>query len=386
MAAPWASQGGSVWPALPAAGAGSPPCSWRAAAALTEPGECAQFGCRLPCRQRRRRRRRRASHSRFKLRCAPLLPSRYDCEVVQRGSSLFMHFEGYPSDEDEPLHSLDSIRFSSLAAEPADCPKVRLSTECAVDSPAAASLQACLAEGSSWELVVGARWARPPCMAACSAQPPNPLVSPFLASLQLVPGLRVTGFKKSAHEAIWVDGEIVGKKVAKHPHDKCHCRWGWLSGAAAVATRVLHLLLWVWHGLCSVAEALMLLVAAIHNRQPCLACRTHRCCLPAASRCGGWTQRMKARPPSYRCVCIQLLTPRAPLPRFPSCPSATPCLGCLCAAAAVHCTLQGSTAGRAAVPSSCSTWLPSPPLSVRSIHCCVFVSLPLADQRAVPPG
>lgn len=54
--------------------------------------------------------------------CSP----RYDCEVVQRGSSLFMHFEGYPSDEDEPLHSLDSIRFSSLAAEPDDCPKVRL--------------------------------------------------------------------------------------------------------------------------------------------------------------------------------------------------------------------------------------------------------------------
>lgn len=43
--------------------------------------------------------------------------------MVQRGSSLFMHFDGYPSDEDEPLHSIDAIRFSSLAAEAADCPK-----------------------------------------------------------------------------------------------------------------------------------------------------------------------------------------------------------------------------------------------------------------------
>lgn len=82
---------------------------------------------------------------------------------------------------------------------------------------------------------MGARWARPPCMAACSAQPPNPLVSLLPTCLQLVPGLRVTGFKKSANEAIWVDGEIVNKKAAKHPRDKCHCRWGWLGIFAVVA-------------------------------------------------------------------------------------------------------------------------------------------------------
>ncbi len=62
----------------------------------------------------------------------------------QRGNSLFMHFEGYPSDEDEPLHSLEDIRFSSLAAEAADCPKVRAHCACQSFAQAAALVQVAL--------------------------------------------------------------------------------------------------------------------------------------------------------------------------------------------------------------------------------------------------
>lgn len=59
--------------------------------------------------------------------CAPPKThlQRYDCEVVVRGGSLFMRFEGYSTDEEEPLRELSALRFSSLAAEPADCPQAR---------------------------------------------------------------------------------------------------------------------------------------------------------------------------------------------------------------------------------------------------------------------
>lgn len=91
---------------------------------------------------------------------------RYDCEVVQRGGALFMRFDGYGTEDDEPLRELSALRFSSGAAEPADCPT-------------------------------------------------------------LVPGTRVTGFKCSPAADLWIDAEIVGKKAGRHDGGKCTCRWAW---------------------------------------------------------------------------------------------------------------------------------------------------------------
>ncbi|PSC69245.1 chromodomain-helicase-DNA-binding 3 isoform X2 [Micractinium conductrix] len=87
----------------------------------------------------------------------------YDCTVTQRGGGkLFMRFDGYGSDEEEPLRSLAQLRFSSLAAEPADC-------------------------------------------------------------ATLAPGTRVSAFKRSPESEIWVDAEVVGKKEGRHDGGKCAC-------------------------------------------------------------------------------------------------------------------------------------------------------------------
>lgn len=125
---------------------------------------------------------------------------------------------------------------------------------------------------------------------------------PHPSCLQLVPGLRVTGFKKSANEAVWVNAEIVSKRAAKHPRDKCHCRW-----VSAVE---------LFPSCCRWAMVLHSAAACGGQRL----CATGSCCccscpcassllcpasMPsfsfAASRCGGWTARMRARCPSCRC-------------------------------------------------------------------------------------
>ena len=69
-----------------------------------------------------------------------------------------MHFEGYPSDEDEPLHSLEDIRFSSLAAEAADCPKVRAHTACRNFAQAAVLVAASLCVRGSASVTLCCCW------------------------------------------------------------------------------------------------------------------------------------------------------------------------------------------------------------------------------------
>lgn len=81
----------------------------------------------------------------------------------QRGSTLFLRFDGYGSEDEEPLRSLEALRFSSLAADPRDCPGI-------------------------------------------------------------VPGTRVTGFKRSPAADLWVDAEVVGKRAGRHEGGKCSCR------------------------------------------------------------------------------------------------------------------------------------------------------------------
>lgn len=90
------------------------------------------------------------------------LASRYDCEVVARPGALSVHFDGYASDEDEPLESLDDVRFSSLAAEPADCPA-------------------------------------------------------------LVPGTKVMGFRRLGEEAVWIDARLTARRQRSHEGGKCSC-------------------------------------------------------------------------------------------------------------------------------------------------------------------
>jgi hypothetical protein len=83
--------------------------------------------------------------------------------VKDRSGQLFIRFQGYGTDEEEPLADLGSIRFSSLAAEPADCHR-------------------------------------------------------------LLPGVRVTAFKRSQRDALWVDAEVAAKRAAAHAGRKCACR------------------------------------------------------------------------------------------------------------------------------------------------------------------
>jgi hypothetical protein len=86
---------------------------------------------------------------------------------VQRGGRLFLRFDGYDTEEEEPLRDLKQLRFSSLAAEAADCARVG-------------------------------------------------------------PGTRLTGFKRSGDdeqgEAIWVDAEVVSKQSGPHARGRCDCR------------------------------------------------------------------------------------------------------------------------------------------------------------------
>ncbi len=83
--------------------------------------------------------------------------------MQQRGSTLFLRFDGYGSEDEEPLRSLDALRFSSIAADPRDCPAI-------------------------------------------------------------IPGTRVTGFKRSPAADLWIDAEVVGKKAGRHEGGKCSCR------------------------------------------------------------------------------------------------------------------------------------------------------------------
>ena len=82
-----------------------------------------------------------------------------------RGGRLFVRFEGYDTDAEEPLQDLEAVRFASLGAEVADCNGI-------------------------------------------------------------VPGTRITGFKRGDDAQYWVDAEVVAKKSGKHEGSKCHCRWG----------------------------------------------------------------------------------------------------------------------------------------------------------------
>ncbi|PSC69243.1 SAWADEE HOMEODOMAIN-like protein 1, partial [Micractinium conductrix] len=87
----------------------------------------------------------------------------YDCTVTQRGGGkLFMRFDGYGSDEEEPLRSLAQLRFSSPRRRARDC-------------------------------------------------------------ATLAPGTRVSAFKRSPESEIWVDAEVVGKKEGRHDGGKCAC-------------------------------------------------------------------------------------------------------------------------------------------------------------------
>ena len=83
-----------------------------------------------------------------------------------RGDRLFLRFEGYDTDAEEPLQDLEAVRFASLGAEVTDCNGV-------------------------------------------------------------VPGTRITGFKRGENAQYWVDAEVVAKKPGKHEGSKCHCRCGW---------------------------------------------------------------------------------------------------------------------------------------------------------------
>lgn len=95
------------------------------------------------------------------------LDHRYDCDVSirdgSRGGSLFLRFSGYGTDEEEPLTDLSALRYSSLAANASDC-------------------------------------------------------------VRLVPGTLVSGFKRSVHDDLWIDAEVVGRQEAKHAGGKCRCR------------------------------------------------------------------------------------------------------------------------------------------------------------------
>ena len=82
---------------------------------------------------------------------------------MARGGGLFLRFSGYGTDGEEPLSELSALRFSSLAAEAGDCPR-------------------------------------------------------------LLPGTRITGFKRSPHDDLWVDAEVLGSKAGRHDGGKCHCR------------------------------------------------------------------------------------------------------------------------------------------------------------------
>lgn len=73
-----------------------------------------------------------------------------------------MRFNGYGTDEEEPLHDLSGIRFASMAAEAEDCP-------------------------------------------------------------QIVPGTLLSGYKRSPQADLWLDAEVVSKKPGKHEGGKCHC-------------------------------------------------------------------------------------------------------------------------------------------------------------------
>lgn len=95
----------------------------------------------------------------------------------QRGSNLFLHFEGYGSDEEEPLRSIEALRFSSVAADPRDCPAI-------------------------------------------------------------VPGTRVTGFKRSQSADLWIDAKVVGKKAGRHEGGKCSCRCVAAASRAALHSQL----------------------------------------------------------------------------------------------------------------------------------------------------
>lgn len=107
------------------------------------------------------------------------LTSRYDCALKQRGGRLFLRFDGYTTEEEEPLHDLAAVRFSSAAAGPADCP-------------------------------------------------------------HLVPGTRVTAFKRSPIEDIWVDAELVAKRPGRHEGGKCSCRCALVGRVGGVLHFALH--------------------------------------------------------------------------------------------------------------------------------------------------
>ncbi|KAL4854430.1 Chromodomain-helicase-DNA-binding protein 3 [Chlorella vulgaris] len=105
----------------------------------------------------------------------------YDCDVSirdgSRDGSLFLRFSGYGTDEEEPLTDLSSLRYSSLAANASDC-------------------------------------------------------------VRLVPGTLVSGFKRSVHDDLWIDAEVVGRQEAKHAGGKCRCSFTvkWLDTADAGKT------------------------------------------------------------------------------------------------------------------------------------------------------
>lgn len=81
-------------------------------------------------------------------------------------------FDGYGTDDEEPVRELAALRFSSLAAEPRSCPAIQV-------------------------------------------------------------GTRLTAFKRSAIEEVWVDAEVVAKRQGRHEGGRCSCRCGRGGGGAA---------------------------------------------------------------------------------------------------------------------------------------------------------
>lgn len=118
----------------------------------------------------------------------------------------FARFVDYEEDEAEPLQSLAHLRFSS---QPAEVGVRSGGWGCAVVSER------------------GPFSSQPP---APPAGPRTMVPAPPRAKPQarhcprIRPGTRVTGFKRSKENDIWVDAEVVDKQRGRHAGGKCDCR------------------------------------------------------------------------------------------------------------------------------------------------------------------